>query len=157
MMRDVDGLNRFYDPLVQLYNDRREADRDSDCYVRPCAYDASAFPIHAIKCPDELQQSVIGQTLTSGFVGSSQAAVAAASRPRVAFSGMNYPIRVIKYEQDPFTATTTVQSASAAIADQCCCPPGWISLGSRFGSLAYALMELNPTMALLPCLIVEED
>lgn len=161
MMRDVDGLNRFYDPLVRLYEERKEYDRQWDSSVRPGAYDPEAFPSHAIKCPDEFPQpSEIEQTLQSStFVGSTQVPPASLAVPEVTgwFSGMNYPIRVMRFEPDLRVAVKVLRSASAEIADQCGRPPGWISLGSRFGSLAYAFMELNPTMSLLPCLIVEEE
>lgn len=126
MMRDVDGLNRFYDPLVQLYNERRQAARDSDIYVRPSAYDASAFPSHAIKCPDEVHPSEAEQTtLSSTFVGITQGPLVCLAIPKenTSTSSMNFPVQVRRFEPEPFSPISAPQqSASYEIADQCCCP-----------------------------------
>ena len=52
MMREVDSLNRFYDPLIGQYEigvaDRAHADRAA----RPGPYNAAHFPAFALKCPD---------------------------------------------------------------------------------------------------------
>ena len=158
MMRDVDGLNRFYDPLVRLYDDRREAARNEDRQSRPNAYDPLAFPSHAIKCPAQLTTEE--HTLFPS-VGSTQTMSVSATlcHPAVPTSCMNYPIRVITVASESRNndVVKVVQSASSDIVDQCYCPPGWISVGSRFGSLSHAFMRLNPTMNALPCLLVESS
>ena len=52
MMRDVDSLNRVYDPLIGQYEigvaDRANADRAA----RPSPYNAANFPAFALKCPN---------------------------------------------------------------------------------------------------------
>jgi hypothetical protein len=44
MMRDVDGLNRFYDPLISSYEERREATRLDDGTIAPICTTWLSFP-----------------------------------------------------------------------------------------------------------------
>lgn len=157
MMRDVDGLNRFYDPLVRLYDERREAARVEDRRSRPSVYDPTAFPSYAIKCPAEVLQHSADEhaPLSSAASTHTMSASATFCFQSAPFSGMNYPVRVVRADSISGSDVKHFKSASSDIVDECYCPPGWISVGSRFGSLSYALMKLNPVMDMLPCLLVE--
>ena len=73
--------------------------------------------------------------------------------------GMNYPVRMLPAHhagRPNQTRPQAIRSSSIDIVERCC-PPGWISVGSQFGSLTHSFQQLNPTMSLLPSLIVESS
>jgi hypothetical protein len=156
MMRDVDGLNRFYDPLIQLYEERREAARISDYQHRPDRYNPALFPTQAVKCTDTTPSAP--STLLQFGTQPSQI-IGRKKQPEVPYMsyGMNYPVCVVF--GTPFSSTLiklhpTTKSSSIEIIERCQ-PFGWISVGSQFGNLLHAFKEPNPTMSRLPCLLIE--
>jgi hypothetical protein len=161
MMRDVDGLNRFYDPLIREYEERRETARLDNQRQHPNVYVSALFPECAVKCPD---------TTTAVLLQSTQILHAQARRiPKSIsqhamttappFFGTNYPVNVMPSNastNNTSKAPNPIQSSSVDIAERCC-PSSWISLGSQCGSLANSFAQLNPLMSLLPCLLLENS
>jgi hypothetical protein len=80
-------------------------------------------------------------------------------RPTVAtlLYGTNFPVHVLPGQQQTTQAPTpraASKSSSIDIIEQSH-PAACISVGSQFGSIPHGLQKLNPTMLLLPCLVVE--
>ena len=146
MMRDVDSLNRFYDPLIRQYEigvaDRANADRTA----RPSPYNAANFPAFALKCPDTTHAAL--HTPTSVTLSEVTPHV---QQDQTHHLTTNYPI--IWSRMTSTNPSTTLRNASFDLLLQSR-QPGWISVRSRSGSLASSFLSLSQEMTTMQSLLV---
>ena len=193
MMRDVDALNRFYDPLIASYEALTLANEAQDREARPFIYEPSAFPEHAFKCPPvcpSTSAATIDTADNDATPPLPTTAMPLPAAPSLPFSSVTTETTLTTGNDAPTLPTTVTQSqfsratpssaylfnfpicittmspvssmpcsppnTSANMLTECCLP-GWLSVGSQYGSLAHSLHQLNPELSLLPLLLLEHS
>jgi hypothetical protein len=64
MMKDVDALNRYYDPLIRAYKLSMCKNLSNDMHLHPAVYSSVSFPDFALRCPDALSSLVPASGVT---------------------------------------------------------------------------------------------
>jgi hypothetical protein len=167
MMKDVDALNRYYDPLIRDYESSTRKTLDDDMHQRPAVYSPASFPDFALRCPDALPSlsPASGVTLFSPAVtfhtGTSSMAIPH-SLPHL-HGATVFPVRVgapLRSSTLPSVSLVSSvcrpSSASMNIVASAL-PAGWLSVGSRRGGLSTAFASLNPDLSSMPMLLVEHS
>ena len=152
MMRDVDALNRFYDdPLIREYDATTTALCSKDRQDRPAVYDPNTFPEQAFKCPNSLPKDEHLPSVSHSLITTTRS-----FSPRITEPGFcaTFPIQLVSRSCSPLPALSPNSSTAFASSTL---SPGWISIGSSTGSIAYALSQLNPETAATPVCIIAHD
>ena len=170
MMVDVDALNRLYDkcdPLIKadiVLTQQASADHQA---ASPFAYDAAAFPDHALRCPATAPSAPAQTLITRARYSPAQARVCitsltapvlpapSSSPPSLSSFYCSPPaISLLTRPALPFDKTQTNKSLHALAASH---SSFWLSVHSRTGSIAHGLARLNPHTAALPVLLLEDS
>jgi hypothetical protein len=162
MMKDVDALSRYYDPLIQEYESMVFRARQADEAQRPAIYVPSSFPEYAIRCPDHIPQA--SSTTCDSYHSHSQSTLCAGTAtPTTIWNSVtlfpvcvcppNKPIFPYPMETFPMAKAAPWVNASSNVVSSVL-PVGWLSVGSRRGGLGLAFASLNHDLAAMPILLV---
>jgi len=149
MMRDVDALNRMYGPLVSVYEEKIISDTHADSVTRPFSFQTQAFPKFAIKCPDQATPDSTPSAPIALLCVHPDSTYA----PPALFT--NYPVPISLVTPSQTSRAPSLSDNRSLALSASLCPPGWISVYSRSGSLGRAFSTLNHTCSAMPLLFIE--
>jgi hypothetical protein len=162
MMKDVDALSWYYDPLICEYDTNVCSARCQDMKNRPAVYASHSFPEFAVRCPDDLSSA------PSFYHASFSEAPVLSSEPyhrspSPSIHGItNFPVQAC-FRQPSMSAVYASSTRSVCSTSASCdivsssLPAGWLSVGSQRGGLSFAFSTLNPDTLAMPVLFIEHN